>query len=143
MKIFCIKCNSQACVKNGYLHNSQRYKCKNCGYQFTKMTHRGKPEKDKIMALILYLSGMSMTMTARILGVSTQSIMRWIKLGYKKYAKDFVIEKAGKNFEEIEIDEMHHFILKKIKNSGYGKLLIIPAETSSGGSVVIVAQKPS
>lgn len=86
---------------------------------------------------------MSMTMTARILGVSTQSIMRWIKLGYKKYAKDFVIEKAGKNFEEIEIDEMHHFILKKIKNSGYGKLLIIPAETSSGGSVVIVAQKPS
>ena len=143
MEIICIKCDSQACVKNGRLHNSQRYKCKNCGYQFTKMTPRGKPKKDKIIALLLYLSGLSMTMTAKIVGVSTQSVMRWIRQWYEDYAKDFIDEQASKNFEEIEIDEMHHFITKKNSLSGYGKLLIIPVELSSGGYVEIVVQKPS
>ena len=42
------------------MKEQQRYRCKNCGYQYTKTTPRGKLEKDKILALILYLSGLLM-----------------------------------------------------------------------------------
>ena len=47
-----------------------RYKCKNCGHQYTKTTPRGKPEKDKILALILFLSGLSMRATGKIVGIA-------------------------------------------------------------------------
>jgi transposase-like protein len=88
----------------------QRYKCKHCNYQFTQETPRGKPMKDKILALILYLSGLSMNMTAQIVGVSTQSVMRWIKLFYAKYAD---IPAPEGVVQEVEIDEMHHYLGKK------------------------------
>jgi hypothetical protein len=117
----------------------QRYRCKNCGYQYTKATPRGKPEKDKILALILYLSGLSMNATAKILGVTAQSVMRWIRKMYDK----FITEKPDISaLKEVEMDEMHHYYQKKLKNYGAGKLLIIEAKTSSGGILDIVIQKP-
>ena len=62
----------------------QRYKYKNCGYQYTKATPRGKPERDKILALILFLSGLSMKATGKIVGDTTQSMMRWIRRMHNK-----------------------------------------------------------
>ena len=56
--------------KNGHIKGYQTYKCKNCGCQYTITTPRGKPEKDKILALILFLSGLSMRATGKIVGVS-------------------------------------------------------------------------
>ncbi len=143
MEPTCIKCGSTACVKDGFLHGKQRYKCKACCYQFTKMTPRGRPERDKILALLFYLSGLSMQMTGKIIGVSTQTIMRWVKDGYYKYAKEHEELLKKVKFEEIEIDEMHHFIIKKNNQFGYGKLLTIQVELSSGGYVVIAVPKPS
>lgn len=32
----CYKCGSKQIVKNGKVFGGQRYKCKACGYQFTK-----------------------------------------------------------------------------------------------------------
>ena len=79
MEMKCLKCGCEGAYKYGHMKGYQRYRCKNCGYQFTKTTPRGKPEKDKILALILYLSGLSMSATGRILGVIAQSVMRWIR----------------------------------------------------------------
>ena len=62
--------------KNGHIKGYQKYKCKNCGCQYTKTTPRRKPEKDKILALILFLSGLSMRAAGKIVGVTTQSVMR-------------------------------------------------------------------
>lgn len=135
----CRKCTSEALVKNGFMAGSQRYKCKNCSFQFTRETPHGKPIKDKILALILYLSGMSMNMTAKIIGVSVQTIMRWIRLFYDKFADG---TQHDANIEEIEVDEMLSYIGKKKATFGSGKLLIITLESSSGGNVVIVAPKP-
>ena len=135
----CRKCGSEATVKNGFMAGSQRYKCKNCSFQFTRETAHGRPMKDKILALVLYLSGLSMNMTAQIIGVSTQTIMRWIRLFYHKFAAPV---QDGPDIEEIEVDEMHSFLSKKKNLFGSGKLLIIALESSSGGNVVIVAQKP-
>ncbi|WP_298068446.1 helix-turn-helix domain-containing protein [uncultured Mailhella sp.] len=134
----CRKCGSEAFVKNGSVAGVQRYKCKECGFQFTRETPHGKPMKDKILALVLYLSGLSMTMIGKIIGVSTQSVMRWIKMFYDKFAEN----ESQANIEEIEVDEMVSYINKKKITSGSGKLLIITLENLSAGNVVIVVPKP-
>ena len=66
--------------------------------------------KDKILALILYLSGLSMNMTAQIIGVSTQTVMRWVRLFYHKFASPV---QHISTIEEIEVDEMHSYLGKK------------------------------
>ena len=134
----CRKCNSEAIVKNGFMAGNQRYKCKNCSFQFTKTVPHGKPMKDKSLAFILYLSGLSMNMTAKIIGVSTQTVMRWIRLLYHKFAGDV---QDDSNIEEIEFDEIVSYIGKKKTIFGSEKLLIITLASSSGGNAVIVVPK--
>ena len=118
---------------------AQRYRCKNCSFQFARETAHGKPVKDKILALILYLSGLSMNMTAKIIGVSAQTVMRWIRQFYDKFASS---TQHISNIEEIEVDEMYSYLGKKKNLFGSGKLLIITLASSSGGNVVIVVPKP-
>jgi transposase-like protein len=137
--MICLKCGSDATVKNGYMKGLQRYKCKSCSYQFTQDTPRGKPIKDKILALTLYLSGLSMNMTGQIVGVSAQSVMRWIRIFYSKYTEMPLPEGS---VQEVEIDEMHHFLCKKNAPSGSGKFLIIRPSGFLDGNVAIVVRKP-
>ena len=137
--MYCRKCGSEAFVKNGFMAGVQRYKCKKCGFQFTRETPHGRPMKDKILALVLYLSGLSMNAIGNIIGVSTQSIMRWIRMFYDKFIPQNEIETK---FDEIEIDEMYSYINKKKIQSGSGRLLIITLEGFSAGDVVIVVPKP-
>ena len=136
--MLCLKCGSEAIVKNGHMKGLQRYKCKHCAYQFTQETPRGKPLKDKILALTLYLSGLSMNMAGQIVGVSAQSVMRWIKIFYAKYAE--LPQPAG-DVQEVEIDEMHHYLGKKNMFSGSGKLLFITPSGLLDGNVVIVVRR--
>jgi hypothetical protein len=117
----------------------QRYKCKACSYQFTQEVPRGKPIRDKILALTLYLSGLSMNMTGQIVGVSAQSVMRWIRLFYNKYAE---IPSSCGTVQEVEVDEMHHFLCKKNTQFGSGKFLIIQPGGLLDGNVAIVVRKP-
>ena len=40
----CPKCQHEHFVKNGFVNEKQRYKCKDCNYQWTEHhTHRGRP----------------------------------------------------------------------------------------------------
>lgn len=134
----CRKCGSDASVKNGFMAGAQRYKCKMCGFQFTRETPHGKPMRDKILALILYLSGLSMSAIGKIIGVSGQSVMRWIRMFAEKFAMEAQEEST---IEEIEVDEMHTFINKKKNLFGSGKLWVITLASSSAGNVVIVVPK--
>lgn len=120
----CLKCGGEDnFVKNGFTQGNQRYKCKSCNYQMSRLTPRGRPQKDKNLALVLYLSGLSMRMTGKIIGVSTQTIMRWMKQAaisimprFQHQSKD-VVEIA----KELQVDEMYHFVQKKLQSSGFGK----------------------
>ena len=51
-----------------------------------------------------------MNAIGKIIGVSTQSIMRWIRMFYDKFIPQNEIETK---FDEIEIDEMYSYINKK------------------------------
>lgn len=112
----CPKCGSDAHVKNGFVKGIQRFKCKSCGCQFTRDTPHGYPAKIKILALILCLCGVPMRAVGQVLGVSGQSVMRWVKI-YGNACRE-ELENCKIAEEEIEIDEMHHFIEKKTASLG-------------------------
>ena len=95
--------------------------------------------KDKLLALVLYISGLFMNMIGKIVGVRTKNVMRWINMFYEKFAAN---NEPRSNVEEIEVDEMVSYITKKKITSGSGKLLIITLENLSAGNVVIVVPKP-
>ena len=134
----CPKCDSDVAVKNGFVKGIQRFKCKKCGCQYTRSTPHGKPLKVKILALVLYLSGISMNMIGRIIGVSGQSIMRWIKA----FGLACMQEQQSEMENEIEIDEMHHFVGSKKNFFGCGKYLVIPLDDCLAGNVAIVVRRP-
>ena len=58
--VVCKFCSSADVFKNGYVRNHKRYKCKSCLKNFTLTPLRGVPYKDKLKALALYSSGLSM-----------------------------------------------------------------------------------
>src|SRR6185312_16277612 len=71
MGLRCKRCGSEEHVKNGLMRTKQRYLCKACGLNFTDTPPRGKPLALKVAAVLLYVSGLSMNRTAKLLGVST------------------------------------------------------------------------
>jgi transposase-like protein len=66
-------------VKNGSAAGKPKKQWKQCGYQFTRTTPRGKPLAVKINAVLWYLSGVSMNRIAFLLRVSAQAVLTWIK----------------------------------------------------------------
>ena len=108
MELICTKCGSTTYHKSGNIHGKQRYKCN--VHQYTKTTSQGK--RDTIISLVLVLSGLSMNATAKIIGVSTQTVMRWIR---KMYDKFITCTPNIYNVQEVEMDEMHHYYQKNSK----------------------------
>ncbi len=117
MKLKCLKCGESEIVKNGQVFGSQRYKCKRCGYQFTKVAPAGKPLFHKIVAHSLYVSGLSMRETAHIIGVTVQSVSRWIKKWHPAYMSEIGsqasagIVKAADLTERLNIDKESELIV--------------------------------
>src|SRR5438105_10192296 len=87
MGLRCKGCGDEEHVKNGFMRGKQRYRCKACGLSFTDTPPRGMPLRVKVEALLLYLSGLSMSRTAKLLGVSTPSVMAWIEQFAEVYAQ--------------------------------------------------------
>jgi transposase-like protein len=117
----CPKCNGNS-VKNGFVNQIQRWKCKDCHNQFRLVPPRGKPLWMKLESVLLYSSGMSTRSTAAHLQVSPQTISDWIKAFSD--ANPVEIPEAG-SFVVLELDEMWHFIEKNARNAGYGKYLTV------------------
>ena len=100
-------------MKNGLMRNKQRYRCKACGLNFTDTPPRGKPLALKVAAVLLYVSGLSMNRTAKLLGVSTPTIQAWLEQFAAAYAQK--PEPEGRAVV-IELDEMWHY-LKKVRTA--------------------------
>lgn len=136
----CKNCKSSNVVKSGKVRGKQRYKCKECGYNFVIGDER---TNEKIVALkalcvVFYSLGKaSYNMLGKIFNRDRALIYRWIR-------------EAGLNAEEptisgqitqIEFDEMWHFIQSKKPSFGSSKPLTVAAgELSPGFSAVVIAQ---
>ena len=79
MGLRCKRCGSESHVKNGLMRGKQRYLCKSCGLNFTDTPAPGKPLAMKAAAVLLYVSGLSMNRTGKLLGVSTPTIQAWLE----------------------------------------------------------------
>ena len=88
MQYKCPKCGVTKIVKNGKVFGKQRYQCKKCCYQFTKMAPAGKPMFLKLAVHSLYLSGLSMREIATLTGVTAQSVSRWIRKWHPAYMNE-------------------------------------------------------
>ena len=74
MGLRCKRCGGGDYVRNGMARSKQRYRCKGCGLNFTDTPPPGKPLAMKVTAVLLYVSGLSMNRTGKLLGVSTPTI---------------------------------------------------------------------
>ena len=139
MGLRCKRCGSEEQVKNGLMRGKQRYRCKACGLNFTATPPRGMPLRVKVTAVLLYLSGLSMNRTAKLLGVSTPTVMTWIERFAEVYAQK--PEPEGRAVV-VELDEMWHFLKKSGTSSGSGRLGIVLQAAWLTGSVVAVMPAP-
>ena len=71
----CRKCQSTDFVKNGHINKKQRYKCKDCDYQWTENhKHQGRPLAKGASAVFLYCHGLSMSAD-----VSSESLLSFLR----------------------------------------------------------------
>ena len=131
----CKKCGGKEHSKNGFIKGHQRYKCKNCGYQFVPTLRKGFDEQTKLTACLLYINGLSLRTIARLLNTSATSVLSWVR----KFALENY-EKPQPNSEAVivQLDEMWHFLHLKKTNFGYGKLIVLIQDSLLIGNVAIV-----
>ena len=127
----CPKCQSIEVVKNGKVQGKQRYKCKSCSLQFTRLTPRGRPAQEKAMAVTLYTLGLSLRAIARLIGVSPTAVLKWIKT----FAKTHYEKPAPGDAIIVELDEMWHYLGSKKTSYGSGKLIVEKLESLLTGNV--------
>jgi len=132
MEIKCKKCGSENRVKSGFIKGEQRYLCKDCGCKYVPTRHHGKPTKDKILAVWLYLHGLSFRTIAKLVKVSPKAVHDWVKI----YAREnYVKPEPQGEAVVVELDEMWHYLNNKKTNSGSGKLTVaIPVSLSTGNA---------
>ena len=133
----CKRCGGGEHTKNGRMRGKQRYRCRACGLNFTDTPPRGKPLALKVTAVLLYLSGLSMNRTAKLVGVSTPTVQAWIERFAGAYARK--PEPEGGRALVIELDERWHYLKKSRTSSGSGRLTIaLRAAWLTGGAAVAI-----
>lgn len=120
----CKKCSSKKFVKNGKVGGRQRYKCKECGYNFREGDDRVKHGMDvRIRALKYYFEGSGIRSIARNEGVSAPTVIEWIRDAASIIRQKLLqakIPEDAKKIQIIEIDELFSFVQKKLQKSTYG-----------------------
>ena len=120
--IICKRCHASDYVKNGNVRGLQRYRCKQCGYNFTATPPRGKPAAMKALALLLYgMANVSFCSIARLLGVSDVTVLKWVRAEAGKLPEPEI----SAEIVAVTLDEMWHFIQKKHASFGSGERMTL------------------
>ena len=139
----CKQCEGKEFVKNGRVRGQQRYRCKNCGLNFVAGDKRLKEDTaiKRAFAVILYSLGKSSYgFIAKLFGVTRPAVQKWLRR-----EADMLPElKIPAAIEEMEFDEMWHFIGSKKTNSGSSRpWIVLHGELSPGFSAVVMLQPSS
>jgi transposase len=141
MGLRCKGCGSEEHIKNGFMRGKQRYRCKACGLNFTDTPPPGKPLAVKATAVLLYVSGLSMNRTAKLLGVSTPSVQAWIEQFAQAYGQKPAPEGRA---VVIELDEMWHYLKKSRTSSGSGRLgIVLRGDWWTGNAAAVTLPPPN
>ena len=140
--ISCKRCKGSSIFKNGKTRNKQRYRCRNCSYNFVLGDKRAKEFTaiKRAFAVIMYSLGKaSYGFIAKLFGVTPPAVLKWIR----KEAALLREPKITTEIREIEIDEMWHFIQSKKTKNGSSKPWTVLAGKGLPGLQVIVALQRS
>ncbi|WP_298032220.1 hypothetical protein [uncultured Desulfovibrio sp.] len=113
----------------------QGYRCKLCGYQFIRLTPRGRPASEKALAVLLHLLGLSFNRIARMPKVSVPAALGCIRPFAEKTHKK---PEPGEAVI-VELDGMPFWVQKT--NSGSGKLAVAVTADSLTGNAELVIKK--
>jgi transposase-like protein len=106
----CPRCKSSDHKKNGIVCGRQRYKCHDCGYNYSvEIKSTASSTFVKRQALKLYLEGLGFRSIGRFLGVSHVSVQKWIK----KFGQELDELKNENKISIVELDEMNIYIGNK------------------------------
>ncbi|AKJ38884.1 transposase [Methanosarcina barkeri CM1] len=134
----CPRCNSSTHKKNGVVCGCQRYKCHDCGYNYTvEVKSTASSPSVKRQALQLYLEGLGFRSIRIFLEVSHVSVQKWIK----KFGQELEDLKSENEISIVEMDEMHTYIGNKKNIAGSGLLLIELGKNSSTALLVAEERK--
>lgn len=107
-------------IKYGKIGETQRYKCKNCNYQFSKPNKNGKPLEIKLLAFYMYLNGANTPIIARAFKVSATAVSKWIKDFKSKYKfnrnkkGEFILGINTHNIYRVEEEKDNNKIIVRI-----------------------------
>ena len=136
----CPKCHHADRVRAGRVKGVQRFQCRQCGCQYTRSEPRGMPLAVKLLAVTLYVHGLSMHAIAKLLQVSTPAVLKWIRVFAETHCPK---PQPTATAAIIELDEMWHFLKKSPRSSGSGKLIVAIQGGSWTGNVGIVITLPA
>ena len=138
--IACKKCESKKAVKNGKVGGKQRYKCKECGYNFRvgdKRTDKKIAAKKALCILLYAMAKGSFRMIGKLLKTDHTLVYKWIKT----YGESIEEPEVSGTIEEMEFDEMWHFVGSKKTNYGSSKPLIVAqGKLWHGYSAIVIVQ---
>jgi transposase len=139
----CKHCAGKDFVKNGCVRGMRRYRCKSCGLNFVMGDKRVKEDTaiKRAFAVILYSLGKSSYgLIAKLFGVTRPAVQKWLK----READLLGEAEIPATIEEMEFDEMWHFIGSKKTNSGSSRpWIVLHGELSPGFSAVVMLQPSS
>jgi hypothetical protein len=139
----CKQCDGKDFVKNGFVRGQQRYRCKSCGLNFVVGDKRVKEDTaiKRAFAVILYSLGKSSYgFIAKLFGVTRPAVQKWLR----READLLGTPEIPATIEEMEFDEMWHFIGSKKTNSGSSRpWIVLHGELSPGFSAVVMLQPSS
>jgi len=138
----CKNCKSDKTVRNGIVRGKQRYRCKECGYNFVEGDGRTneKIAAKKAMCVLLYsLSKASFNGLARIFDTWPSLVYRWIVEAGAKLSDETV---PG-DIREMEFDEMWHYVGSKKEKYGSSRRLIVAEGEPWPGCLAVVMLKLS
>ena len=131
----CPRCKRGDAVKNGKAKGSQRYKCKGCGFQFTRQTTRGRPPWQRALAVFLYCRGVSISDIARMFSVAPSTIFKWIrKFGSERTP---LPEATADGTIFLDANEITKYLEKHGENCESGKIFVVIPEDVSSENVVV------
>ena len=138
----CKNCGSEHVVKNGKVRGKQRFRCKECGFNFVEGDARTneKIAAKKAMLVLLYSLGKaSFNLLARLFDTWPSQIYRWVL----QEGLSLPEQEVSGAIKEMEFDEMWHFIKTKKTSFGSSKPLIVAQGEPWPGCSAIVILRPS
>lgn len=131
----CPRCKRQDVVKNGRARERQRYKCNACGFQFTRLTTRGRPPWQRALSVFLYCRGVSISTIAEMFSVTPSTVFKWVRKFGTPLAPSPDSEPEGALL--LKSDEIAAYLKAESESRDSGKIFVVIPEDVSSENVVV------